>query len=44
MDHALLILAGATFDRVRGMGYVEFRSHDEGGIYTCISWETTNLQ
>lgn len=44
MDHALLLSAGATFDRVHGMAYVGFRSHDEGGDYTCISWETTDPQ
>ena len=34
MDHALLLSAGATFDRVHGMGYVGLSSHGGGRDYT----------
>lgn len=36
MDKALLLSAGATFDRVHGIGYVG-SSHDGGRGYTGIS-------
>lgn len=44
MDHIFILSTGATYDRVHRMGYVGFRSHDGGGDYAGISWETTDLQ
>lgn len=37
MDKALLLSAGATYDRVHGTGYVGFASHDGGRDYTDIN-------
>jgi hypothetical protein len=34
MYKALLLSAGATFDRVQGIGYVGFGSHGGGRDYT----------
>lgn len=36
MDKALLLSVAATFDRVHGIGYVGFKSHDGGRDYTGI--------